>query len=96
MVVSGAPLFRADHVEVMLECALRMLGALEEFNAEQGAKEPLFGLRVGVNCGSVVAGVVGTSKVMRWPSVFSSKELTFAPPSSFTMCGAAPVVWRVA
>ncbi len=40
-----------------------MVDALEEFNVLQPAGEagePRFGLRVGINCGHLVAGVVGT------------------------------------
>jgi PAS domain S-box-containing protein len=64
MAVSGAPVARADHVDVMLTFALRMLEELDKFNAEQGPDEPHFGLRVGVNCGTIVAGVVGTAKFL--------------------------------
>ncbi len=64
MAVSGAPVARADHVDVMLTFALKMLCELDKFNAEQGPDEPQFGLRVGVNCGTIVAGVVGTSKFL--------------------------------
>jgi adenylate cyclase len=64
MAVSGAPIPRGDHVDVMCLFALRMLDALNEFNAQQKENEPNFGLRIGINCGSLVAGVVGTKKYL--------------------------------
>ena len=64
MVVSGIPDKRKDHVEVTIRFALRMLQALEEFNRiNEAKKEPVFGLRVGLNCGTIVAGCIGTKKL---------------------------------
>ncbi len=64
MAVSGAPTFREDHVDVMLYFALDLLAELRDFNSIQDANEPKFGLRIGVSCGKIVAGVVGTSKFL--------------------------------
>jgi len=49
----------SDHVRHACELALAMVEAMTALNAELGAG---FQLRVGVNTGSAVAGVVGTSK----------------------------------
>ncbi len=65
MAVCGAPLARVDHVEVMCRFALRMIDALEKFNSSQKANHGHeFGLRIGINCGHIVAGVVGTTKYL--------------------------------
>ncbi len=64
MAVAGAPTYRKDHVDVMITLALRMFQKLAEFNSRQGQEEPVFGLRVGISCGPIVAGVVGTAKFL--------------------------------
>lgn len=54
MVVSGIPIHREDHAEVMIRFAFRMLDLLDAFNRENEAVgEPVFGLRVGINTGTV-------------------------------------------
>ncbi len=51
----------------MIRFALRMLDSLKTFNArahvQQG--EPVFGLRIGINSGPIIAGVIGTKKVKK-------------------------------
>ena len=59
MVVGGAPTGRADHATVIAQLALEMLQALVDFNALTGKNVQL---RIGMSSGSVVAGVIGTSK----------------------------------
>jgi len=59
MAVTGLPVHRADHAEVMVEMALGMLAALDRFNAERGMS---LEIRVGINTGPVVAGVIGKHK----------------------------------
>ena len=49
----------SDHVTHACDLALAMVDAMPALNAELGTD---FQLRVGVNAGSAVAGVVGTSK----------------------------------
>ena len=48
-----------NHTQVMAELALGILGKLEEFNRRNGTEMKM---RVGLHCGPVVAGVIGTSK----------------------------------
>ena len=59
MVVGGLPLPRADHVEAVADFALAMQREIQEFNAEKGQS---FSMRIGINTGPVVAGVIGLKK----------------------------------
>ena len=59
MVVGRLPLPRADHAEAVAEMALAMQQNIARFKAANG--EP-FSLRIGINTGPVVAGVIGTKK----------------------------------
>lgn len=59
MVVGGVPNPRVDHAEAVAEMALSMLIALERFNR---LNELSFTMRVGINSGPVVAGVIGKQR----------------------------------
>ncbi|MGC9502813.1 adenylate/guanylate cyclase domain-containing protein [Baaleninema sp.] len=59
MVASGLPLPRPDHAEAIADMALEMQAAVKRFHDEGGHT---FQIRVGVNTGVVVAGVIGTKK----------------------------------
>lgn len=59
MAVSGLPTPRADHAQAAANLALAMQGAVEGF--EGGNGQP-FRIRIGLNSGPVVAGVIGTKK----------------------------------
>lgn len=59
MVAAGLPIPRRDHAEAIAQMALAMQAAVEQFRAEQ--KENLQ-IRIGINTGIVVAGVIGTRK----------------------------------
>ncbi len=59
MVVSGLPEPRADHAQAMVALALDMIDAADEINA---SGEFPFSLRIGINSGPVVAGVIGDRK----------------------------------
>ncbi|HEY9873504.1 MAG TPA: adenylate/guanylate cyclase domain-containing protein [Candidatus Obscuribacterales bacterium] len=59
MVVGGLPMPQSDHAEAIAEMALDMQQAIEEFNTAKGTN---FSLRIGINTGPVVAGVIGTKK----------------------------------
>jgi adenylate cyclase len=59
MVAGGLPEARADHALAVAEMAFAMLDAVE--NASQAVGEPLQ-LRVGLNSGALIAGVLGTHK----------------------------------
>jgi adenylate cyclase len=59
MVAGGLPVPRADHAEAIANMALDMQEAIADFLTDTG--EP-FQIRIGINTGTVVAGVIGTKK----------------------------------
>jgi adenylate cyclase len=59
MVASGIPIQRPDHAEAIADMALDMLEAIQELNVKLDTR---FDLRIGINSGPVVAGVIGTKK----------------------------------
>lgn len=59
MVVGGLPVPRSDHAEAVAEFALAMQQEIEEFNQ---LKKQKFIMRIGINTGAVVAGVIGIKK----------------------------------
>jgi class 3 adenylate cyclase len=59
MVVGGLPTAMANHAEAIAQMALDMQQAISEFQTHNG--EP-FQIRIGINTGSVVAGVIGRQK----------------------------------
>lgn len=59
MAVSGLPRRCSDHAERMARMALRMLEETRDYGQEKGLS---LQIRIGINSGPVVAGVIGTSK----------------------------------
>jgi len=59
MVVGGLPMRRDDHAEAIAEMALDMQAAMSQFRQEMGQD---FNIRIGINTGPVVAGVIGIKK----------------------------------
>jgi class 3 adenylate cyclase len=59
MVVGGVPERRDDHCAAVASMALDMLREVDAFNAQNDAS---LRLRIGINTGSVVAGVIGRKK----------------------------------
>ncbi|MEG3895010.1 MULTISPECIES: adenylate/guanylate cyclase domain-containing protein [unclassified Microcoleus] len=59
MVAGGLPVPMAAHAEAIANMALDMQDAIAEFKTDTG--EP-FQIRIGINTGPVVAGVIGTKK----------------------------------
>ena len=59
MVVGGLPQQREDHAEAIAEMALDMQRAIAQFNSET---DKTLSIRIGINTGAVVAGVIGTKK----------------------------------
>lgn len=59
MVVSGVPEPRTDHAETIAEMALDVLNAVEKYNINNGH---IFKVRIGMNSGPAVAGVIGKMK----------------------------------
>ena len=59
MVVGGAPTPRPDHAQAIAELALGMLDAVAHYNETHRTD---YIIRVGINSGPVVAGIIGTKK----------------------------------
>ncbi len=59
MVVGGLPEPRADHAIAMAQFAMDMRSALQQINQTLGES---IDIRIGINSGPVVAGVIGTKK----------------------------------
>jgi class 3 adenylate cyclase len=59
LVVGGLPERRPDHAAAVAEMALEMLAALADLNRQRGTT---LCLRIGLNSGPVVAGVIGRKK----------------------------------
>ncbi len=59
MIAGGLPMPRKDHASAVAEMALDMLAVMDRFNAKHNTNVRI---RVGLNCGPVTAGVIGTKK----------------------------------
>lgn len=59
MAASGLPDARADHAEALADMALGMIDVIEDF---AGEIDPPVRIRIGINSGTVVAGVIGKKK----------------------------------
>ena len=59
MVAGGIPVARTDHAEAVAEMALAMVDSLSSFDDRWGKP---FSIRIGINTGRVIAGVIGKSK----------------------------------
>lgn len=59
LVVGGLPLPRPDHAEAVAEMALEMLASVRDLNSDSGIS---LRVRIGLNTGPVVAGVIGRKK----------------------------------
>lgn len=59
MAVCGLPNPRLDHAQVLVDMAVDMLATIDDFNR---ARHTNLSIRVGINSGPVVAGVIGSQK----------------------------------
>ena len=59
MMVSGVPIMRNDHAEACANAAFEMLEAVRVFNRRHQLE---WSIRIGMNSGPVVAGIIGTKK----------------------------------
>ncbi|NVK40514.1 MAG: HAMP domain-containing protein [Oceanospirillaceae bacterium] len=59
MVGAGLPVTRDDHAQIVADFALDMIDAIDAFNQRHHAN---LRMRIGINSGPVVAGVIGTHK----------------------------------
>ncbi len=59
MAVGGLPIPRSDHAEIVADMAIGMFEDIKEFNLKKGMA---LNMRIGLNSGPVVAGVIGFTK----------------------------------
>ncbi len=59
MMVSGVPSIRADHAEACANAAFELVETVRMFNRRHQLE---WGIRIGMNSGPVVAGIIGTKK----------------------------------
>lgn len=59
MVAAGLPIPREDHAEAIANMALAMQAAIDRFQTKRGEN---IQIRIGINTGIVIAGVIGTKK----------------------------------
>lgn len=59
MVAAGLPEFREDHAEAIAEMAVRMVDVIHTYSDKSGLN---LNIRIGINTGQVVAGVIGKKK----------------------------------
>lgn len=59
MMVGGVPVIRADHAEICAAAAFEIIEAVKAFNRKHQVD---WSIRVGMNSGPVVAGIIGTRK----------------------------------
>lgn len=63
MAVSGLPLENDNHAKKMIEVALEMCDFITSYQEERReADKPYFEIKIGINSGEVVAGIVGIKK----------------------------------
>lgn len=63
MAVSGLPLVNDNHAKKMIEVALEMCDFITSYQEERRkADKPYFEIKIGINSGEVVAGIVGIKK----------------------------------
>jgi class 3 adenylate cyclase len=62
MVVGGLPTVRVDHAECIADAALAMRCEIEQLNRDRADQDNPIQIRIGINTGAVVAGVIGIHK----------------------------------
>lgn len=63
MAVSGLPLENENHAKKMIEVALEMCSFIENYQTKRKKQnKPYFEIKIGINSGEVVAGIVGIKK----------------------------------
>ncbi len=62
MVAGGLPTVRVDHAECIADAALAMRYEIEQLNHNRADRDNPVQIRIGINTGAVVAGVIGIHK----------------------------------
>src|SRR5712691_6712280 len=90
----GAPVAHEDDPIRAVRCGLDMARAVDELSAELNAKDPIdLKVRVGINTGPVVVGVVGTESASEYTAMgdavnVASRMQALARPGSVLVSGA--------
>lgn len=76
MALFGAPLDDADHADHAVSAALGMAAALEELNRDWAARgRPRLEIGIGVNSGEMIAGNVGSERIMSYTVIGDAVNL---------------------
>ncbi|MEN9678233.1 MAG: Adenylate cyclase [Verrucomicrobiota bacterium] len=59
MLAGGIPIYRDDHAQAVADVSMEMIAALDRLNAANGTE---LKMRIGINTGPIVAGVIGKRK----------------------------------
>lgn len=76
MAIWGAPMHRDDHPQKAVDCALDMLDALADFNADRIArnKDPV-DVGIGIATGEMIAGYMGSSRALDYTVIGDTVNL---------------------
>ncbi len=86
-VIFGAPIWRPDHAERAVACAVAMQLAMAEVNEQnRAAGLPEIAMGIGINTGEVVAGNIGSARRAKYGVIGSQVNLT-ARIESYTLGG---------
>jgi adenylate cyclase len=98
-VIFGAPIWRPDHAQRAVACAVAMQLAMAEVNEQNRlAGLPEIAMGIGINTGEVVAGNIGSVKRAKYGVIGSQVNLT-ARIESYTLGGQiliSEATWRAA
>src|SRR5438132_337038 len=95
----GAPVAHEDDPLRAVRCGLDMARAVDELSAELNAKEPIeLKVRVGINTGPVVVGIVGTDSASEYTAMgdavnVAARMQALARPGTVLVSGAGSVGW---
>lgn len=78
LVFFGAPRNLADHVRRAVTCALEMQASMDQLNAENLRLDlPRLAMGIGVNCGELIVGNIGSEKRKKYGAVGSPINVAF-------------------
>ena len=78
LVFFGAPRFLSDHTRQAIACAVEMQTAMEELNKDNRLLGlPSLSMGIGINCGELVVGNIGSEKRKKYGAVGSPINMAF-------------------
>src|SRR5262249_13508809 len=76
MALFGAPLDDHRHAQHAVDAALAMSNELDRFNAEQlAAGRPQFEIGIGINSGDMIAGLIGSERILSYTVIGDAVNL---------------------